>query len=168
MSDGGLPSGTGGTTGTGTGGSGAAGSGAGGGIVNTCPTAEPTTGEPMCLQCTKDNCTLGPTGTDGCCGLASGADQQLCEALWTCFVANDCTSAGDPTKCFCGTSMTGICYAVKGTANGPCVAQVIAAAKTDDPVEIQNRFISPMHPVGRAVNLITCQGGLCPTECGIK
>lgn len=173
LSDGGLPSGTGGATGAG--GSGAGGNGAGGaggGIPNTCPTAEPTSGGPMCPQCTTDNCTLGPTGTDGCCGLASVVDQQLCEAAVACFTANTatCTAVGDPTNCFCGTSggATGTCFAVKGAANGPCVAQVIAAAKTDDPATIQTRFISPMFPIGRAVNLVTCRGGLCSAECGIN
>jgi hypothetical protein len=64
--------------------------------------------------------------------------------------------------------MSSTCFAVKGTANGPCVNQFIAAAKTDDPTLIQPRLISPNFPIGRAVNLTSCRGALCTDECGIK
>lgn len=152
---------------TGAGGGGGGGGGAGGsGPVNTCPAAEPTRGGPNCAKCTTDNCVLGPDGTDGCCGLASTADQLLCQALYACISANaaTCTSAGDPTKCFCGTNQA-TCFMVPGVANGPCVNETLAAAKTIDPATIRMRFISGMYPVGRAVNLATCQGGLCAIEC---
>jgi len=185
MSDGGIPSGTGGTTGTGgTNGGGGAGGAGGGGVVNTCPGAEPGSEGAMggkggagggavsaCAQCTTDNCSLGMTGTDGCCGLVSPPDQLLCEALYNCIAANTatCTSAGDPTNCFCGTAPSGgTCFAVRGAANGPCAAQVIAAAKTDDPAQIQARFVSPNFPLGRAANLAACRGALCSAECGIN
>jgi len=186
LGDGGMQTGTGGSTGAGgsigSGGIGGAGGmagagggmgGAGGGVTNTCPNAEPTSGGAMCAQCTMDNCSLGTTGTDGCCGLASTADQVLCEMLYACIAANasSCTSAGDPTVCFCGTASTtagGLCFAVKGAANGPCASLFIAAAKTDDPAQIQARFSSPNFPLGRAVNLSSCRGALCTDECGIK
>ena len=42
------------------------------------------------------------------------------------------------------------------------------AAKTDDPAQIQARFVSPNFPLGRAVNLAACRGSLCPDECAIK
>jgi len=158
-----------GTSGSGTGMGGAGGSvgGAGGsGPVNTCPAAEPTRGGADCAKCTTDNCTLGADGTDGCCGLASAADQLLCQALYACISANatTCTKAGDATPCFCGTSMSN-CFAVAGAANGPCVKEVQAAAKSVDPVLIKMRLISPMFPLGRTINLAACQGGLCGTEC---
>ena len=167
--DGGAEGGAGGG-GTGTGGSG--GGGGGGGLVNTCPAAEPTRGTPACPTCVMGNCALGtgPGAVDGCCGLASEADQLLCQALYACFSANaaTCTSGGNPTVCFCGTAPTAsTCWAVQGAANGPCVNQAYAAGKTADPVALQQRFISPMFPVGRAVNLMACQGSLCPTECAL-
>jgi hypothetical protein len=129
-----------------------------------------------------DNCSLGmispdgKTGTDGCCGLPNPNDQLLCEALYDCIAAHsgppdNCTSYGDPTVCFCGTAGTaggGLCFSVKGAANGPCVSQVIAAAKTDDLTQIQARFISANFPAGRAVNLAVCRGSFCSTECGIQ
>lgn len=160
----------GGAAGGASGGTGAGGTGGmgGGGPMNSCPATEPTRGAPACATCTTDNCSLGPTGTEGCCGLAMAADQLLCQALYACFSANaaSCTSFGDPTNCFCGTNL-GTCWVAPGAANGPCVSETIAAAKTTNPMEIQNRFISPNFPLGRAVNLITCQGGVCQTECGL-
>jgi hypothetical protein len=174
LRDGGADA-SGGTTGsTGAGGStGSGGSGAGGGAGgsmgpnNSCPAAEPGSGEAMCATCTMENCSLGAMGTEGCCGLANPADQLLCQAAYTCFVSKACTKSGDPTDCFCGTNL-GTCFALFGAANGPCVKEVQAAAKTEDPMEIQRYFQSPNFPIGRAVNLATCRGGLCPSECAIR
>jgi hypothetical protein len=122
-----------------------------------------------CAACTTDNCSLGPDGTDGCCGLTDPDDQTLCSALYACIVSNtaNCTSSGDPTNCFCGTTTT-TCFTTDGAANGPCAAQFIAAAKTTDATLIEVRFISPKFPIGRAVNLSACRGGLCQTECGVR
>ena len=133
--------------------------------------AEPTRGKPACTTCAAANCEGVLCAECGCCSLASVADQLLCQALYACFSANaaTCTSAGDPTDCFCGTAPSGsTCWAVQGAANGPCVNQAYAAGKTADPVVLQQRFISGNYPVGRAVNLIGCQGSLCPTECELK
>jgi len=167
MQDGGAAGNTGSAGGTGAGGStGTGGSGSGGtsGGVNTCPGAEPTHGSSACPACTVANCSLGPTGTDGCCGLASPADQVLCEAAVACFAGNNCTLSGDPVGCFCGTSATS-CYTVKGAANGPCVAPVVAAANSSDPTVIKGKFTASTNPLGRAVNLLNCWGSSCMTEC---
>jgi hypothetical protein len=160
--------GAGGSAAGGSTGAGGAGGAGGGGPVNSCPTAEPTRGGPACATCTSGNCSLGAMGTDGCCGLSSTADQLLCQALYACISAHAaaCTSGGDPTVCFCGTSGS-TCWVAPGAANGPCANETIAAAKTTNPMEIQNRFISPNFPLGRAANLVVCQGGLCQTECGL-
>jgi hypothetical protein len=162
-SGGGSSTGAGGGGGSGTGGAGGSGS------VNTCPTAEPTRGKPACATCTTASCYFGPMGTDGCCNLPSTADQLLCIALYNCFSANadTCTSVGDPNKCFCGTAPDSTCWAVQGAANGPCVNETLAAAKTADLVMAHDRFVSPNFPSGHAVNLIACQGGLCQTECSL-
>lgn len=170
----GTGSGGGGGTGvaTGSGGSGAGGTtGAGGSpVVNSCPGAEPTAGSAACAGCTTDNCSLGAAGTDGCCGLPSAADQLLCQAAFACFAAHasTCTTAGDPTACFCGASLAaGTCFSVAGAASGPCAAQVIAAAKSPTPSTIKSLFVSPASPLGRAVNLSSCRGSFCTAECAI-
>jgi len=152
--------------------------GTGGMTTTSCPAAEPgssdTDAGSMCGQCTVDNCSLAPAtatggGTDGCCALASAADQLLCQAVVLCYAANSdsCTTAGDPTNCFCGSNPL-TCFSVPGAANGPCTAPVIAAAKTSDPTKIKPLFISPMSPLGRATNLTTCRGSFCADDCHIK
>lgn len=160
-----------GGAGGGSGGNGAGGNGmggAGGMTPNTCPEAEPTHGGALCPTCAGDNCSLGPAGTDGCCGLSSMVDQSLCQAVVACFAANaaTCTSMGDATNCFCGTSGNS-CFATPGAANGPCVGPVAAAAKSPNPTMIQGQFTSPASPLGRAVNLVTCWSSFCSAECSI-
>ena len=163
--------GTGGSATAGTGGSATAGTG--GGTAGTGGTTPPMciegTNGAACSTCTMDNCALGPApGTDGCCGLTDPADATLCQAVYACIQQNTatCTSGGDPTQCFCGTSGT-MCFTTAGAANGPCVNQYLAASKTTDPVTIRARFTSPLFPSGRATNLSSCQGGLC-AECGLQ
>ncbi len=169
-------SGTGGSGvgGSGTGGMGMGGSGTGG--MNQC--AESVSGDPVaCCSCTTDNCSLSPNpaGTDGCSGITDPTDKTLCQAAASCFaaathpgnvIAGHCTVGGDASRCFCGNSAAA-CFATAGAANGPCVAQVQAAAKTQDPTMIRPLFTSPASPLGRAVNLMGCQGGLCSAECQV-
>ncbi len=137
-------------------------------VTNTCPD-EYTSGGNDCADCTTNNCSLAPSpnGTDGCCGLSSAADQLLCIAAVQCFSKNKCTTTGDPNRCFCGNAASSMCYAVPGAANGPCVAEVFAAAKKTDVTMIKGLFTSPASPLGRAVNLLGCRGGLCSAECSI-
>jgi len=179
-------SGAGGRTGTGMGGRPGTGGvpGTGGMMtINTCalsPPQEPVSvgtnpdggaGDPAaCAQCQLDNCSFGPPpATDGCCGLADPADQVLCLTAVACFAANSatCTNAGDPSGCYCGTE-TSECFTNVGHPNGPCVAQVNAAAKTTEPPKIRTQFVAPDKPLGRAVNLSGCRGSFCPMECGTK
>jgi hypothetical protein len=138
--------------------------GGAGGICAELPDSMTT-----CADCTNANCSIGFSGTDGCCGLTDPADQTLCKALYACIAANtaSCTSSGDPTQCFCGTT-NDPCFTTDGAANGPCAAQFIAAAKTTDAAQIHDRFVSPKFPIGRAVNLTACRGAFCQAECGIK
>ncbi len=152
------------------GGDGSTDTGAGGAMVvtNTCPKNEPASSGAACDDCTN-TCSLAPSpdGTDGCCGLASTADQLLCIAAAECFTKNKCTTTGDPSPCYCGKSGAD-CYVVPGAANGPCVAEVAAAAKTSDPSVIRGIFTSQAATIGRAVNLLTCRGQLCGMECGVN
>lgn len=132
---------------------------------NMCPKEH---GSDDCNTCTLANCAVGEMGTDGCCGLTNEGDRKLCQTALACVVRNApaCVVNGDPTSCLCGTSGQ-LCFAQKGKANGPCVTEMIAAAKTDDPAAILDRFVSPNFPLGRLVNLTACRGGLCAPECGL-
>ena len=54
---------------------------------------------------------------------------------------------------------------VQGAANGPCVNQDDRGCQDDKSVVTsRQRFISPTFPVGRAVNLMACQGSLLPNR----
>ncbi len=167
-SGGGSTGGTGGSDGTG-------GSGATGGgmvVADTCPDHEPGTPTADCETCTKANVPLSADGDSGCCVLADPADRALCEAAVVCFtnppggMPNPCTLAGDATNCFCGNS-DAACFTTAGAANGPCVMQARAAAKTTTPSAIQLQFNSPTSPLGRAANLVFYRGQFCPVECGV-
>ena len=84
-----------------------------------------------------------------------------------------CNLSGDVTTCFCGTNQA-TCDAA-GAANGPCVAQVTAAAgrnittlTTDVPTAAQvlARQGDPNYALGRAANIHGVAGAFCPAECG--
>ena len=72
-------------------------------------------------------------------------------------------------KCWCGSNPT-TCVTMNMPplqANGPCLQQVFAAAKTMDAPTIKQRFLDQTYPLGRAVNLISCRGSFCEDECGV-
>ena len=138
---GGMGTGGMGTGGAGTGGVGTGGNGAGGGTGGS-PCSEPVSGDPVaCCSCTTGNCSLapnpawhrrlrGPLGSERPGALLGGG--RLLRA------SDPPGQRGQPwplhrlgrrDRCFCGNSGSA-CFATAGAANGPCTAQVIAAAKT--------------------------------------
>ena len=121
-----------------------------------------------CESCTADNCI---PYTDGCDLIADPTDRQLCENAYRCFTnpANNCTSQGDPLSCWCGSNGA-TCLtdnAPPTQANGPCLQQIFAAAKTTDAPTIRQRFVDPDYPLGRASNLVLCRGSFCAAECSL-
>ena len=170
-------SGSGGAGGTGIGAGGTGGGTSGtGGVGGSCE------GDPSeCEGAACNDCTFGPNrncepSTDGCEGLASDADRQLCWALYVClrdqtFQDRSCFSPnrsvsldGNPgLVCWCGSAHLdqNQCQTGVEVANGPCLQQVIAAAKSPDPAVINTRFIDPNFPLGRAVNLAVCRWNYC-------
>jgi hypothetical protein len=98
----------------------------------------------------------------------SGADRKLCEDVYACFRDTGCLGVmGDPIKCWCGTNYTDktqTCFtdnAPPTQANGPCLRQVLAAAKSTDAATVRLHFADPAFPIGGAVNLIVCRTGFC-------
>ena len=133
-----------------------------------------------CEACVASNCS---TATDGCDGLTDPKDKKLCEDLIACVLSHkgdgQCLmpgNEGDLIPCWCGTNPTTCVTANSGAtmANGPCLAQVIAAARmtpqTYDAPTIKSMLALPLSgsvPLGRASNLINCEGKFCNQECGI-
>jgi hypothetical protein len=140
------------------------------GCVETNP---PAAGATACQACLKKN-TLGKPLDDGCCGIRDPLGLPLCQAVSACTRASGCNLAGDTTTCFCGTHQADC--DVAGKANGPCVAQItaaagrnIATATTDrpDPAEIMVRYGETKYALGRASNIAAIAGAFCKSECGI-
>jgi hypothetical protein len=159
--------GTAGSAGACAGGSGGTGAG-GAGCLETNP--------PPCLAASCQACLdskADPT-TDGCCAIATTdpAGYALCQAASACMRSGKCNLAGDVTTCYCGTHQ-GDCD-VAGMPNGPCVAQIAAAAgrnvmtqATDSPTEAQviDRLGMPEYAVGRAANIQGVAAFYCATDC---
>jgi hypothetical protein len=121
-----------------------------------------------CDACTTQNCT---PPTDGCGRFDDPSDARVCEDLYSCITdpANHCTNQGDPVRCWCGTNPTTCLGNPTGplAANGPCLRQIFAAAKTTDPGVIRQRFVDAVFPIGRAVRLSSCRGSFCSSECAV-
>ena len=126
------------------------------------------------------NMNLNPVN-DGCCGIAASdpTGYTVCQAASACMRAGGppvgaCNVGGDTTTCFCGTNLA-TCDN-PGGPNGPCIAQMTAAAArnvmtktTDTPTatQVQARKGDPVYALGRAGNIHFLAGAFCPIECGI-
>jgi hypothetical protein len=126
-----------------------------------------------CRACLQKNWTGNPVN-EGCCGIDDTVGLQLCETVSACIRVSGCNLAGDTTTCYCGTHQA-TCDQV-GQANGPCVAQITAAAgrqivsKTTDkpsPAQIMERFGDTKYAQGRAANIAAVAGAYCAADCGI-
>jgi hypothetical protein len=167
-----------GTGGAGFGGAGGGGAGAGGagfggagggGVGAGDAGVGGAGGAATCDQCTTANCV--PFDNNGCTAIISISDKQLCSDLYKCIVdpANACIMSGDPRSCWCGTNLA-TCYSSTSPptqANGPCLAQLLAAGKAPDTATVQLRLVDPNYPAGRAVNLAICRSNFCSKECGV-
>jgi hypothetical protein len=123
---------------------------------------------PACDKCTTENCE---PGDDGCDAIPSATDRKLCEELYACFADphNNCSIKGDPLRCWCGKNML-TCYSETsgpGAANGPCVKEVVAAAKTNDADTIFHQFLNTELPLGRASRLNLCRAAFCSNDCNV-
>lgn len=122
----------------------------------------------VCDTCTTQNCI---PSSDGCGRFTDATDKKLCEDLYACITdpANHCTNQGDPVRCWCGSNPTTCLNNATGpkAANGPCLQQILAAAKSADPEIVRQRFVDAVFPLGRAVRLSSCRGSFCSTECAV-
>jgi hypothetical protein len=152
----------------------AAPAGGGDGCVDTNPRPEIAS---ACAACLKRNAQSA--GKDGCCGVTDSIGLQLCQAVSTCMRAGgppvgQCNLGGDTTTCFCGKHQADCDIADK--ANGPCVAQITAAAgrnidthTTDTPnaAQVLTRYGETQYALGRAANIAAIAGAFCKAECGL-
>jgi hypothetical protein len=140
------------------------------GCLETNPRPEKSA---ACQACLRQNWNGSPVN-EGCCGVDDPVGLQLCETVSACIRVSGCNLAGDTTTCYCGTHQA-TCDQV-GQANGPCVAQITAAAgrqivtKTTDkpsPAQIMERYGDTKYAQGRAANIAAIAGAYCAADCGI-
>jgi hypothetical protein len=122
-----------------------------------------------CNACAAANCT---SETDGCAEIADPADRLLCQRILGCFFSSGCVGPqGNTFRCWCGTSLTTCTTDNIGPtkANGPCLDLVTQGAgltaATYDAATITRNFLNPAFPLGRADNLVLCEGNFCSLEC---
>lgn len=97
------------------------------------------------------------------CSQLTGDDRRLCEAVEQCFRRTKCWTTDAFEDCYCGTAKGTAC--ATSAVNGACVAEVLAATKTSDPVAVGNRFYDLQYPAAHAtVRLVQCEKN-CVADC---
>ena len=116
-----------------------------------------------CVDCCRESrrgkdLPYGCNSLMGCENITDAADKQLCVNLRSCMYAHPtCWQDGTTTSCFCGTATTSM--ACNMAPNGPCVAEVMAAAKVPatDYANANVRFFNTNFPSGHATQQIACE-----------
>jgi hypothetical protein len=114
-----------------------------------------TIAENNCERCACMQCLEAVTA---CMKSGDAARDAKCLAVENCAVAKHCSGMA----CYCGTSTFFQCAFV---ANGPCRAEVEAAAGTSSPTQIDSQTNDPNTALGRAVKLGDCRRAQCNGEC---
>jgi len=139
-----------------------------------------------------DLCSFGPTDSPRCATFENGCnncqnsergcdvltdpkDKKLCEDVLACVLGSSCLipgNQGDLIPCWCGTKPT-TCVtanAAPDKANGPCLAQITAAAglapDAYDAPTIR-AHLSDSSPLALASKVLSCRGMYCNKECNI-
>ena len=116
----------------------------------------PGSSDPDCQVCACERCLLQ---TNDCRLDTDTSRGVLCDALIECAMEEDCTGNG----CYCGSA--GVISCGVGAANGPCVTEIEAAARTTNPTDIAMRMQDPQTALGRASVLGECMASQCPDVC---
>ncbi|HVZ35824.1 MAG TPA: PKD domain-containing protein, partial [Polyangiaceae bacterium] len=121
-----------------------------------------------CEDCACSSCTSqmdackSATGTASEGPAAGQAKADLCAAVVRCGQDAGCRGSA----CYCGTADLVSC--LTGSANGPCMPEIQAAAETSDVVTIQDRQTNTSYAVGLANAVSTCSENSCASACGTQ
>jgi cysteine-rich repeat protein len=143
---------------------------AGDGCSATCTVEEEPAGiceapPNACAECSCTSCATQIAACEGATGNAAagpGAGQpkaELCAAVVKCGQAAGCRGS----VCFCGTATLIECLG--GMGNGPCQAEIFAAAETEDPVEVSGRQQDNTFAIGLSNAVSTCSVNSCAAAC---
>jgi len=108
-----------------------------------------------CEHCACLNCT---TQSLNCRDSGDSALDAACESIVACARAADCVGP----VCYCGTADVFTCITAP---NGPCIAEIQAAAGTTDSIAIESQRVDATTAVGRADILGNCSVTQCPDVC---
>jgi len=145
-----------------------------------------------CEACEKKYCAAPPASIDflfrdcftdmgGVSNPASGINlaqqgpaagqpkQKLCTNLVECLRRTNCSQDGSgsiSSGCFCGTASNADCKDPQKGPNGPCAAEVGAAAESTDLALVAQRENQTQYAVGMAYQIaLMCDNDACPAEC---
>jgi hypothetical protein len=158
---GGAPAGTGGApAGTGGAPAGTGGMPAGTGGMPGTGGSTPPVDSTACDACVAANCADDGPG----CSSLTGAKAALCDTLFACVRRTNCGAVSN-SVCWCGTASVPVCSSTAGAANGPCLAEEVAAAESTDLALISARYTRPDFASGAVHNRIACEKDLCAAVC---
>lgn len=111
-----------------------------------------------CAVCQAEHCE-SYYGEDAVAACEDPSNDGLCAAAVACARDEACVDV-HPRDCFCGTASDLMCMA--GKADGPCLEEFQAAARSTNPLSIAERFMDPLSPLGDATSLLLCYLDYCP------
>jgi hypothetical protein len=135
-----------------------------------CDPPNGTTCDTHC-QSIVDNCT--PCKTAQCSGpvTACTAHEPGCDSVLACVQATGCAkgSTRDGAECYCGALDNDTCFnSFDATVpQGPCKAQINAAAGTTTPLQVGQVFFDTSTSVGAAMQTVSCELRSCQAACGL-
>jgi hypothetical protein len=86
-----------------------------------------------------------------------------CNALLSCIRSTKCAQGDDPTACYCGPLVAGVCVTQGAPATAPCYNEYTAAA-VGFPGNVFTQFFDPTTPAGIANNTLSCDAD-APCTC---
>jgi hypothetical protein len=97
---------------------------------------------------------------------AGKLNADLCKAEVACIHRTKCAAAA-PSDCVCGDGVDPFdCFTGATPLSGACKDEVIAAAYSAVPADLNTRFFDPQFPSGAADTVIeTCDAFFCVKEC---
>ena len=132
----------------------------------------------ICTPISCENCSAFPLQATSAACPEPCAD-ALCQDLYDCLVASTHDGSSVPSSCLAPDGTANACWcgtnpctcatdtAPPTAANGPCLAQIVAAAGSSDPAVIQQHLGDTTSPLGHAFTLAECRAQNCSFFCPI-
>lgn len=108
-----------------------------------------------CGRCPCESCD---DEVVACRGARDADEAQQCLDLISCATSNRCVG----TLCYCQSGTTAC---TSNGPDGPCRAQIEAAAHSENPSEVLARFSDTEYPLGRVMRLTNCWANSCASVC---